>query len=544
MISFEKRGIIGIQGKLVLKYLLEEAISMNERERILELVKKGVLSTDEALDLLEEMGKKIQSETTETQNEETQHSVDNIMDDTAFEHTEESQEDVEDRQAQDQKNLEDILDRLATESNQASVDLDEVMVEIDGLKATLAEVREALMELNTKEELDALTEAELEVRIALEEEIKELEWTLSELYDEKANLEGQLKNIRRSQWSQKKEEFQQKMDIPEDWKEQANETFSQVGEKVVDVTNQMGKFLKKTFKTVSQSVSENVEWKDINVKFPGVATTKLEKEYLFEEVTATILDIQVANGQLQFKFWDKEEIKVETMIKLYGKMDTATPLAAFEERSQIDLTEDRFVFKVPNKRVRVDAIFYLPQRTYDYAAFKLLNGDIEIQGFEVKDIYVKSTNGDVTLEELKASMLEISGVNGNITICSGRIIDSIIDSVNGSVRMKSVPENLSVNLVNGDIRLTLNDEKLRRLKANTVNGDVKIALPLKQGLEGTATSSLGKIHNRLTDFEVVREKNERMNQLLQFRRVNDEMATIELTSTTGNIYLKNNEETI
>lgn len=544
MISFEKRGIIGIQGKLVLKYLLEEAISMNERERILELVKKGVLSTDEALDLLEEMGKKIQSETTETQNEETQHSVDNIMDDTAFEHTEESQEDVEDRQAQDQKNLEDILDRLATESNQASVDLDEVMVEIDGLKATLAEVREALMELNTKEELDALTEAELEVRIALEEEIKELEWTLSELYDEKANLEGQLKNIRRSQWSQKKEEFQQKMDIPEDWKEQANETFSQVGEKVVDVTNQMGKFLKKTFKTVSQSVSENVEWKDINVKFPGVATTKLEKEYLFEEVTATILDIQVANGQLQFKFWDKEEIKVETMIKLYGKMDAATPLAAFEERSQIDLTEDRFVFKVPNKRVRVDAIFYLPQRTYDYAAFKLLNGDIEIQGFEVKDIYVKSTNGDVMLEELKASMLEISGVNGNITICSGRIIDSIIDSVNGSVRMKTVPENLSVNLVNGDIRLTLNDEKLRRLKANTVNGDVKIALPLKQGLEGTATSSLGKIHNRLTDFEVVREKNERMNQLLQFRRVNDEMATIELTSTTGNIYLKNNEETI
>lgn len=544
MISFDKRGIIGIQGKLVLKYLLEEAISMNERERILELVKKGVLSTDEALDLLEEMGKKIQSETTETENEETQHSVDNKMDDTAFEHTEESQEDVEDRQAQDQKNLEDILDRLATESNQASVDLDEVMVEIDGLKATLAEVREALMELNTKEELDALTEAELEVRIALEEEIKELEWTLSELYDEKANLEGQLKNIRRSQWSQKKEEFQQKMDIPEDWKEQANETFSQVGEKVVDVTNQMGKFLKKTFKTVSQSVSENVEWKDINVKFPGVATTKLEKEYLFEEVTATILDIQVANGQLQFKFWDKEEIKVETMIKLYGKMDTATPLAAFEERSQIDLTGDRFVFKVPNKRVRVDAIFYLPQRTYDYAAFKLLNGDIEIQGFEVKDIYVKSTNGDVTLEELKASMLEISGVNGNITICSGRIIDSIIDSVNGSVRMKTVPENLSVNLVNGDIRLTLNDEKLRRLKANTVNGDVKIALPLKQGLEGTATSSLGKIHNRLTDFEVVREKNERMNQLLQFRRVNDEMATIELTSTTGNIYLKNNEETI
>lgn len=516
---------------------------MNERERILELVKKGVLSTDEALDLLEGIGKKTNPITTDMQNDEMQTPVDKEID-IEFNEPETVQEPVVDSQTEDQKNLEEILDRLATESNQASAELDEVAVEIEGLKRSLSDVREALMELNTKEELDTLTEAELEVRSALEEEIKELEWTLSELNEEKVHLEGQLKNIRRSQWSQKKEEIQQKIEIPEDWKEQANETFNQVGEKVVDVTNQMGKFLKKTFKSVSQSVGENVEWKDINFKIPGVATTKLEKEYLFEDVTATILDIQVANGNLQFKFWDKAEIKVETVIKLYGKMDAETPLEAFEERSQIDITNERFLFKVPNKRVRVDAIFYLPTRTYDYAAFKLLNGNIMIQEFDVKDIYVKSTNGDIELENLRASMLEISGVNGNVDILSGKIIDSIIDSVNGSVRMKTVPENLSVSLVNGDIRLTLKTNTLRRLKAHTVNGDVKIALPLNQGLEGTAKSSLGTIQNRLSDFEVVREKNERMNQLLQFRRVADEIANLDLSTTTGNIYLKNSEEKV
>lgn len=35
--------------------LLKEAISMKERERILDLVKKGILSTEEGLDLLESM---------------------------------------------------------------------------------------------------------------------------------------------------------------------------------------------------------------------------------------------------------------------------------------------------------------------------------------------------------------------------------------------------------------------------------------------------------------------------------------------------------
>ncbi|MHC5268121.1 daptomycin-sensing surface protein LiaX [Enterococcus sp. LJL98] len=509
---------------------------MNERERILELVKKGVLSTDEALDLLEEMGKKTN---TETQDKHDAEEIQNFIDDEQTFKT--NEEPKMDREAEDQKNLEEILDRLATESNQASAELDEVMVEIEGITLSLVAAREALMELNTKEELDGLEAEELVARQDLEEEVKELEVTLAELKEEKNNLEGQLKNIRRSQWSQKKEEFQQKMDIPEDWKEQANETFNQVGEKVVDVTNQMGKFLKKTFQSVSQSVGENVEWKDINFKIPGVATTKLEKEYLYEEVTATILDIQVANGHLKFKFWEKDEIKVESTIKLYGKMDAATPLEAFEERSQIDLSHERFMFKVPNKRVRVDATFYLPARTYDYAAFKLLNGDISIQDFDVKDIYVKSTNGDIELTGLRASMLEVSGVNGNVQVLSGSIIDAIIDSVNGSVRMQTVPENLSVSLVNGDIRLTLKEDHLRRLKANTVNGDVKIALPVTQGIEGIAKSSLGSIQNRLTDFEVVREKKERMNQLLQFRRVTDEVAKIDLSTTTGNIYLKNSE---
>ena len=268
---------------------------MNERERILELVKKGVLSTDEALDLLEQIGKK--NETIE----KTPISVDEI--DT--ENIELDEEDLfESKQTEDQKNLEEILDRLATESNQASAELDTVMVGIDGLNKALAEAREALMEINTKEELDSLTEEELDIRHNLEEEIKDFELALVDLKEEKAQLEGQLRNIRRSKWSQKKEELNQKIEIPEDWKEQASETINQVGGKVADVTSQMGKFFKKTIESVSQTVGENVEWKDINLKIPGVATTKFTKDFEFSDVAPTIIDVQVANGDIELRFWE------------------------------------------------------------------------------------------------------------------------------------------------------------------------------------------------------------------------------------------------
>ena len=82
------------------------------------------------------------------------------------------------------------------------------------------------------------------------------------------------------------------------------------------------------------------------------------------------------------------------------------------------------------------------------------------------------------------------------------------------------------------------------MKVTTVNGDVKVALPGTIGLEGIVKSNLGSIKNRLTDFEVVREKTERTNQLLHFRRVADKMAQVELSTTTGNIYLKNNEVSV
>jgi len=66
-------------------------------------------------------------------------------------------------------------------------------------------------------------------------------------------------------------------------------------------------------------------------------------------------------------------------------------------------------------------------------------------------------------------------------------------------------------------------------------------VPVTIGLNGTAKTSMGSIQSRLTHYEVIREKKEKMNQLLDFERVNEEMATIDLGTTTGTIYLKDTQ---
>lgn len=112
--------------------------------------------------------------------------------------------DPKERERQDQENLEKILDELATEANKTSARLDEVNAQFADNKAARNEKQEALMQLNTKEELGELTEEELAQRQTLEAEIKELEASGDTLLEEQLKLEAELKDIRKNQWSEKR----------------------------------------------------------------------------------------------------------------------------------------------------------------------------------------------------------------------------------------------------------------------------------------------------------------------------------------------------
>lgn len=139
---------------------------MKERERVLDLVKKGILSSEEALVLLENMAtekdekqiKKAADQVNVTTSTADTKENDKVVDllnklENQKEDTIEpdiSDEDVKAKEAQDHERLEKILDNLATEANRASVELDEINAEIAGVKEEIKEAQEKLMELNTK----------------------------------------------------------------------------------------------------------------------------------------------------------------------------------------------------------------------------------------------------------------------------------------------------------------------------------------------------------------------------------------------------------
>ena len=561
MTNDQKQGIImHVRKTLLSEKFAKEAISMKERERVLELVKKGILTSEEALILLENMAtekdeKQIEkaAEKVDTQNIGTTNKEDQVADlMDALEKGEAEgptvdsfEENTQDSAEKDRENLERILDELATKANRASAELDEVNAEIAGIKEEIKEVAEEIGTLDTKEELDALTEDEQVQRKDLHVLLAQLEEKLATQSTEKTALEEELKNIRKEQWKGQWNDTKEKVSsqFSEEWKDQATDTFNQVGGKVAEVGGQVGEFLKKTFNSFSDTMNDNVEWKDIKMKVPGVATTKFEHEFNYPNPQASLIDVKVANGTVVFKTWDQEDVKIEAKIKLYGKMAGDSPMEAFLERSDIDVDDETISFQVPNKRVKADLTFYLPKRTYDHVSVKLLNGNVLVEELTAKDVYTKSTNGTITFKKIDATMLEIEGVNGEIKVLEGTILDNIIETVNGDVSISAAPESLSVSLINGDIRITAKEKTLRRVEASSANGNIKLALPNNLGVEGQVKTNLGSINSRLTDIEVVREKKDRGNQQLHFRRVLEEsMAQINASTTTGSIFLKDTDK--
>ncbi len=251
----------------------KEELTMKQRERILELVKQGIISTEEALILLENAAKKegkeaIKKEQAYTQTEEQKNtstvSSEN-PEETQFEESNnipefpKSEEDVQNgnfskEEQKDREQLEKILERLSNEASSYSVKLDEKNLEIATIKSKLRLIQEKLMVLETKEDLEELNAEKLPEMKQMKNEVNELKAQLEDLEEDKAELENQLKTVKRKQWGTQKKQISEKFEIPEDWKETMDETLNQVTGRVVDTGNQFGKFMKNTFSTVMESM--------------------------------------------------------------------------------------------------------------------------------------------------------------------------------------------------------------------------------------------------------------------------------------------------
>lgn len=499
---------------------------MNERERILELVKKGVLTSEEALVLIENLSK-AQADTTAASTE-TPAAKAPATDDSATDDTDDATS--ADATSSQTKQAEDArIAAINTQIAEVTGSLDALIAQKQQIERQIAANDEQIIVLDTMDDLDTLTPEKRTERGHLQQENAALNIQLGQVKHQQADLKTDLAALQRQKRQLNKQHFTDKL-FADDWQDQAKGTLNDIGKTVGDATTQISSLVKQTI----GGVMDNIDWKDVTVRVPGLATEKFDHTFTYDSA-ATVLDIKVANGDVTLATWDQPGIQVQANIKLYGKMAEDTPLDAFIARSKIDVNDDHFVFQVPNRRVQADLVISLPKRDYDHTTVRLLNGGVTIKDLTGKDFYIKSTNGELQFTELTATMLETEGVNGSIKVVGGTIHDLMLQTMNGDIKVKTDPTTLDLQTVNGTIRASLVSD-FNALTASSVNGNVKVALPASVAVNGEAKTRFGSVKSRMTGVEIAKAA-----KRVTLARPGTGAGVVNVTTTSGTIQLKDTD---
>ena len=492
---------------------------MNERERILELVKQGVITSEEALILLENLAKAMTP------------GHDDVTEDTPVADAHHDQKAQADQTSNpDVEEAEAALANLNTQIAELSGSLDAATAQVKSLAAQIAANDEQIIVLDTMEDLDTLTTEKYRERGALKQENLELQHQREVLDEQVVEMKTQLAEYNREKWALTKQRFTDKV-FTDDWQDQAKDALSDLGKTVESATSQIGSLVKKTM----NNVLDNVDWKDVTVKVPGLATEKFTHVFTYPAVEATVLDFKVANGDVTLRSWEKDDIQVDATVKLFGKMAEETPLAAFLARTHIDVNDDHFVFQVLNRRVQADLIVSLPKRVYDHVTLRLLNGGVQLQDLQGKDFYVKNANGDMTFTGVSATMLETQGVNGSLKVNGGDLHELMFETVNGDIKVHTTPQTATLQTVNGTVRITLGSD-FKKLTASSVNGNVKLAAPQSITLRGEIKTRFGSVKSRMSGLgEQPKGKH------VSLDRAGTGDGIVAITTTSGNVQLKDTD---
>lgn len=534
---------------------------MDQKKRIIELVEKEILTTEEALSLLENMAEQ-EDELSESAN------FTSLIDErlAANRHASKKAEDSNDdsltsKKLQQEKNaLKDEIQQVNQEMTTTQESINRLQAEAKQFEQTQArQVAQLENEIKNIEQEIALVQNVHEVDSSselvdlfdqLSTKQRELEaiGMKFETKEARAELENQLAECQDhlKMVADKKEQLVQKLhhlsvQQKAAAQEQKNSSKSDdpAEDPVSQTISQLGELMSAGLDKFTQIVGD-FDWSEAKDKIKkGMVSDKITKTWEFSDPELTVLDFKNANGNLEFHESRDDILRIEVELAIYGSIDEEVE-TAITSRMHIVENQGKLKFHIPNKRIQADWKIWLPKRTYDYIALRVLNGAVTFAPLQANDVMVHVTSGAIIFDQLSATLLELKGTNGAITLNDADLHDLLINTVNGSVQMTGCVQNSQITTGNGAIRQTLFNEDIVRLSNQTVKGPIKVAVPQALGIEGVAETTFAQIHSRLSEAVVQSVPSKKNNQMTIMRAGTTQMA-LHLKTVMGAIFLKDSQ---
>lgn len=552
---------------------------MEKKERIIELVRQNVISTEEALDLLEAAGREkgIDSQPSkgkkDTRLDRGRQSVEDLVNKTIHMAEDVSRKVVDrldgrhDSQAgpqgtdfaegnQDPSLREEEFqaqrEEIEAQMEAKDDEIEALEAEIQNLDKQIARKEEALIiaeererELEILSELDDLTEEmqaqkdQLHTRQKdLKDEIHGLQVEADQLTDQiTANIEG------KAELDLALEELCRIYGKPyEGAKTREGSSYADnlkdFGSEVYTEGRRFGSSLSRGLKKLFRDFDK--EGLNINVTLPWTQKTRVQGSYQLEAEDFDRVNVDVIEGDFIIESHPGDQVLLEAELIFYGEHKDFTAEHFHEmvdfkiDQGQLDLVSNR-------KRFGINGHLKVPDKVYHTFKVNLINGNLDMQNIQADSLDLEGIHSDLDLVALEAQTADLMSSNGDAQIRESDIQLVNFQTINGDFRIAGNVYDLKVNSVNSDVYVTKHNLQESRITIQTTHGDSKIAYPQGMPMSGRTKTSLGEVKTLIDGFNCV-TVNEGDYSFSGPEEVQGEPIQLDIDTVSGDTFIKYSQQ--
>lgn len=449
------------------------AIDMVDKERVMKLVKEGIITKEDAITLLEEESteQKIKADTGVTISEDSDNSEGSDS---------------------------DILEKVLNKISSYSVKVDATDQKIKKSREKLARKVAKLEKLAANEDL---TGEDLAKISALEDKIESLKEEIEVLTAERDEAKEHVEDVEKGQFEAAINKVKEKVKKTD-------------GQKIKnDVVGAVNDVLPEASATVQKYANRLVDFvnQEFGQRFNSSKPRKTTESDVFHTVTktydadvdASVLDVKIATGDLTINPSDDGTYKV---VVLYRPLRQFTQ-SELEEKIITDATvvldEEQTRFHFSNAYIAAEVTVYVPEINFDYVSLKVITGNIKAEHLKGQDFLLKVKQGDIKAKDLHGTMLEVDHSIGNTGILSSSYRDAVIKNGTGNAKIDGDISGLILKTKTGNAKFRLG-KSLKSLTVKTMTGNILWVDADFPAVNFKATTKVGKIsHPFIGDGEAV-----------------------------------------
>ncbi|SFQ10421.1 DUF4097 family beta strand repeat-containing protein [Salibacterium halotolerans] len=280
--------------------------------------------------------------------------------------------------------------------------------------------------------------------------------------------------------------------------------------------------------------------KELDLDFNFGPYQEVHHIFQHKNIEQPSLDISLENGSLEWRPWDEADVKLECDVKVYKSRTQEEARQEFLKETVFEVDDTHLRFYTRTKTMKVDAVLYVPRRTYESLNLYTFNGHLRGKEVKVNSLSAKAVNGSLTIEQPDTMKCHLETVNGPVKVTGGRIDVGDVKTMNGTIELNADIRDLEAESVNGTIDALMRVSQDARAALSATTGSIFVTVPPEIRTEGHLRTNVGNYNYSLRDMDIHEEKKDFIQKSLRFTSNTEASPRLRLNAQTktGSISVK------